>query len=532
MVNGVTNNSKIISNFLVGLDAFVFVVDKRGVITYKNDYFKKKLNNVEALYQAEHYFSFDICIIDEEQIMTYTPLKAAFLSNEHFFASAKYEEKRHSFRKVVIKSFKLDEDKLFIISYEDLDKKNIELNKMQKELDKLKSMSDENQVLKQRAEAQSVKTALINRVSSKIKETLDSNSIIKNALTETVKALGADSIAFFEKDSQVPKYKYKFKNNINLTMLGTKTMVDGSRIIVPVVYISNVLGYIVVSFSSLKRVWQNDEIELVENIASHIAVSINQASLFAEIEKQKEELKETLSRLQEAQVQLVQSEKMASLGQLVAGIAHEINTPLGAINSNNDMIKRCVAKIDAQNSVVGVLNNIMPVNDDAINRINTLVKSLKNFARLDEVELQEADLNEGINSTLDLIRHETKEKIKVVKNLGDIPRVKCHPNGINQVLMNILVNACQSIENEGVVSISSWAKDDNVYIKIADTGCGIDKANITKIFDPGFTTKGVGVGTGLGLSISYKIIQEHKGEIIATSEAGHGATFIIRLPIE
>lgn len=528
MVNGV-ENSKVISNFLVGLDAFVFIVDKRGYLVYKNDYFGQKLINVESVYQVEHYFSFDICVLNEDEIMSYTPIRAAFLSKENFFCSAKFEEKRHSFRKVIIKSFQVGEDKLFIVSYEDLEKKNSELHKVKKELEQLKNIAQENQVLKQRAEAQSVKTALINRVSFAVRDTLDLNEIIKKALSETVKTLGVSSVAFFTKGAKEPIYKYRFKDDIDVSVFSNKTLLDGHRVIVPVVYVSKVLGYIVVN---LKRDWQEDEITLVENIASQLAVSINQASLFAEIAKQKEELKEALNKLQEAQVQLVQSEKMASLGQLVAGIAHEINTPLGAINSNNDMMKKCVDTIEESPQSVSVLKKLMPINDNAIGRINTLVKSLKNFARLDEIEFQEADLNEGINSTLDLIRHETKDRIKVMKNFGEIPLIKCHPNGINQVLMNILVNACQAIEDEGVISIASWHKDKNIFIKIADTGYGIAKTNLPKVFDPGFTTKGVGVGTGLGLSISYKIIKEHGGEITVTSEYGHGATFIIRLPLQ
>jgi signal transduction histidine kinase len=164
-------------------------------------------------------------------------------------------------------------------------------------------------------------------------------------------------------------------------------------------------------------------------------------------------------------------------------------------------------------------------------RVTKIVRSLRNFARLDEAELQEADIHEGIDSTLTLVHHELKHNVEVVKEYGDVPRIRCYPNQLNQVFMNLFVNAAHAIEEKGVLTITTSADDKNVYIKIADTGKGVPPENIDKIFDPGFTTKGSGVGTGLGLSISYNIIQKHGGALHVDSEVGRGTVFEISLPV-
>jgi len=157
---------------------------------------------------------------------------------------------------------------------------------------------------------------------------------------------------------------------------------------------------------------------------------------------------------------------------------------------------------------------------------------LKNFARLDEAEFQKADIHDGIDSTLTLVQHELKNKIEVVKEYGNIPRIFCYPNQLNQMFMNLFVNAAKAIEDNGTIKIETFADDTNVYVKISDTGKGIPPENLAKLFDPGFTTKSSRVGMDLGLSISYNIIQKHKGDITVESELGKGTEFTIILPIE
>jgi signal transduction histidine kinase len=242
---------------------------------------------------------------------------------------------------------------------------------------------------------------------------------------------------------------------------------------------------------------------------------------------------------QELPSQLIQAEKMAALGLLVAGVAHEINTPMGAIHSNNDIMLRAVTKIrknlepDANTEVMrllGILEGVCRNNEIAAERIMHIVRSLKNFARLDEAERKRVDLLEGIESTLTLLQHQLKSRIRIEKHFGEIPEVLCLPNQLNQVFMNILANAAQAIPGTGIIGIRTWRDGNFVKIAIADTGVGIPHEHISKIFDPGFTTKGVGLGTGLGLSICYKIIEDHGGSIEVDSSTS-GTTFTIALPI-
>jgi signal transduction histidine kinase len=251
--------------------------------------------------------------------------------------------------------------------------------------------------------------------------------------------------------------------------------------------------------------------------------------------------------LRESQTKLVQQEKMAALGKLVAGVAHEMNTPIGTINSNADILSRSLKKLrelitadscpeavreDRKvNQLLLMVEDIARINQIACSRIVDIVRSLRNFARLDEAEQKVADLHEGLDSTLTLVHHELKNRIGVVKQYGDIPAIHCHPNKINQVFMNLLVNAAQSISGEGVITIRTFREGDIVNVQFSDTGAGIRPDHLSRIFDPGFTTKGVGVGTGLGLSIVFQIIHDHGGSIDVESEVGKGSTFTLRLPI-
>jgi len=260
------------------------------------------------------------------------------------------------------------------------------------------------------------------------------------------------------------------------------------------------------------------------------------------------DLEDAMTQLQETQQQLVMAEKMAALGNLVAGVAHEINNPVGAVRSAADTSVRSVDIVRKQIEASADIDSlradkrfqtaleILASNNDvtvtASERITTIVQSLKNFARLDESEFQEADVHEGLDSTLTLLHHELKRRIEVVKEYGDaVPRIQCYPNQLNQVFMNLLSNASHAIEGEGRVVIRTRALGANVVIEVEDSGRGISKDNVAKVFDPGFTTKGVGVGTGLGLSITYNIVKKHNGRIEVESEPGRGTTMRITLPV-
>ncbi|MFQ5628199.1 MAG: ATP-binding protein [bacterium] len=261
-----------------------------------------------------------------------------------------------------------------------------------------------------------------------------------------------------------------------------------------------------------------------------------------------QKVQERTRALEEAHAQLVLKEKMASLGNLVAGVAHEVNTPIGAIHSTADVTRRCIEKIKGvlQSSqtlrelksssqlqkslkILGDNNNVTTT---ASERIANIVRSLKTFARLDEADYQEADIHEGLDSTLTLIDHEIKDRISVIKDYSEIPEINCYPNQLNQVFMNVLMNAVQAIAKKGQITIKTYLKNGNVAVNISDTGCGIPSESMEKIFDPGFTSRGVAVGTGLGLSISHNIIQKHNGEIKVESEVEKGTSFTILLPIK
>src|SRR5262245_52277251 len=231
---------------------------------------------------------------------------------------------------------------------------------------------------------------------------------------------------------------------------------------------------------------------------------------------------------------------MAALCLLVAGVAHEINTPMGAIHSNNDIMNRAVGKLREQlgpspdeeiDRLLDIVDEVCRNNVAATTRIMTIVRQLKNFARLDEAERKKVNIHEGIESTLTLLQHQLKSRIHLVKQFGDIPEIECFPNQLNQVFLNVLLNASQAISGHGEIRVRTWKETDSVKIAISDTGDGIAPEHLPKIFDAGFTTKPVGVGTGLGLSISSNIVREHHGAIQAESTK-QGTTFTIKLPIE
>ena len=259
-------------------------------------------------------------------------------------------------------------------------------------------------------------------------------------------------------------------------------------------------------------------------------------------------VEERTKKLKEAQDQLIMKEKMASLGNLVAGVVHEVNTPIGAIHSAADASSRCLNKImnilktgrtlgDIMNSdhfrkTFEILENNNKITTIASEKIAKIVKSLKSFARPGDANYQEVNIHEGLDTTLTMIDYEMKNRITVVKEYREIPKVNCYPDQMNQVFMNVLMNAVQAIEKEGQITIKTYQENNNVIVKISDTGCGIPPENIDKIFDPGFTTRGVGVGTGLSLSICYNIIQKHHGKIKVESKVGKGTTFTIILPTD
>ncbi len=282
----------------------------------------------------------------------------------------------------------------------------------------------------------------------------------------------------------------------------------------------------------------------------------------AELLRRNNELTELNARLSMAQQQLMQSEKLASIGQLAAGVAHEINNPIGYVFSNFETLGNYIGRMlsmfenyqQAEASIgdpvvltavrtlrttldidflIGDLPVLMAESREGISRVRKIVQDLKDFSRVDaNQEWQWANLHAGIDSTLNIVSNEVKYKADVVKQYGDIPDIECQPSHINQVIMNIVINGVHAITGErGLITIRTGCDASHVWIEIGDNGAGIPVEIQSRIFDPFFTTKPIGSGTGLGLSLSYGIIQKHDGQIEVQSAPGCGTTFRITLPI-
>lgn len=250
-------------------------------------------------------------------------------------------------------------------------------------------------------------------------------------------------------------------------------------------------------------------------------------------------VEERTRELQMQQAHLIQSEKMASLGQMVAGVAHEINTPLGYASSNVESVKQSLTTVAADTNLSEDAQDRLEEADvlleDAMHgmaQIDELVKSLKNFSRVDRSHTELFDINDGLDTALKICRNTLKDQIEVVRDYaGGLPQIVCAPSQLNQVFLNLINNAAQAMAGGGTLTLRSQRDEDHIDIRICDTGCGMDADTQAHIFEPFFTTKPVGEGTGLGLSIVFRIIEDHAGRIAVESTPGQGTQFHIRLPI-
>jgi len=291
-----------------------------------------------------------------------------------------------------------------------------------------------------------------------------------------------------------------------------------------------------------------EEIEAVLDAALFIkGEAAHYVGQIVQLKQEKDKLQQLLEELERTQAQLVQSEKMAALGKLVAGVVHEMNTPVGAMTSASDILNRSVTIVvetieegasfdDVKNNQqfrnsLQALRDSTSITSAASDRISKIVNNFKGFARLDEATFQEADLHEGLENTLALLEHEFRDRINVLKEYGDIPRVACNPGEINQVFMHFLTNAAESIRGKGTVTVRTFEKGGEVHVQVMDTGTGISPKRLETLFDPGFVKKGSRMKAGLGLFTSYNIVQKHHGRIEVESEVGKGSTFTAVLPI-
>ncbi|MBD1878258.1 PAS domain S-box protein [Coleofasciculus sp. FACHB-T130] len=329
------------------------------------------------------------------------------------------------------------------------------------------------------------------------------------------------------------------------------------------------IGLIICNRIQEAKPWTDADVALLCAIANQMAIAINQAELYADASNSAHlaqdkalQLEQTLQELQETQIQLIQAEKMSSLGQMVAGIAHEFNNPVNFIHGNlqhtNDYvqdllnlvklyqqqysntapkIQSFVEKIDLE-FIAQDLPKMLSSMKIGTQRIRELVLSLRNFSRLDEAEMKAVDLHEGMDNTLLILNNRLKKEINVIKHYGKLPLVECYPAQLNQVFMNILSNAIDALlaqkerEDKQIVISSQVLGKNQIIVRIRDNGSGIPQPILEKIFDPFFTTKDVGKGTGLGLSISYQIMEKHHGKIMVSSQMNEGTEFAIYLPIK
>ncbi|HAZ45555.1 MAG TPA: histidine kinase [Cyanobacteria bacterium UBA11369] len=451
-------------------------------------------------------------------------------------------------------------------------------------------------------------------VVAKIRETLDLDAIFKVTAKEVRRSLNADRVAMFQfhpnsnYDSGVflsedvlpgfpvaleaPVYDHCFGEQYAIhyhqgrvqavSDIYTAGLQDchlevlahfqiRANLVVPLIKGGELWGLLCIHQCAFPRNWETEEIQFVKQVAAQLGVALQQAELLALSQQQAEQISLTLRDLQDTQTQLIQTEKMSSLGQLVAGIAHEINNPVNFIHGNIAYVREYAESLlnlldlyqqhypnpaaeiqDLADSIdVKFIAEDMPklVSSMTIgtDRIRQLVLSLRNFSRLDEADMKQVNIHEGLESTLLILQPRLKAKpdspnIEIIKEYGELPQVECYAGQLNQVFMNVLSNAIDALEQSAVnqeiterptIRIQTFAFKESAVICISDNGSGMPESVKARIFDPFFTTKPVGKGTGLGLSISYQIVvDKHRGVFKCTSEPGQGTQFWIEIPIQ
>jgi signal transduction histidine kinase len=315
------------------------------------------------------------------------------------------------------------------------------------------------------------------------------------------------------------------------------------ELLVPVLFGVDLLGVFAVGRKLSGEPLAAHDRNLLRTLANQSAIAMENAKAFDEIAKLNETLEARVeartTELQEIQVQLMQSEKLSSLGQLVAGVAHELNNPIGFVHANLQLLDEYVEKLARAQAegketekIRDAIAKLLSRSREGTHRVKEIVQNLRTFSRMDQADLQVADLHEELDRTIGLMENRFKEGVTVVRDYGDLPRVRCYPGQLNQVFLNLLMNACDAMQNRGSIEIKTRRSENGVRLEIRDDGPGVPPQLLNRLFDPFFTTKEVGKGTGLGLSLSHGIIERHRGKFSVKSNLGEGATFVIELPLD
>ena len=556
-----------IFNYIKNIDLPILVLNLQGEVVAASFGFNNIFGADSAVKKFQKFknsFSIQSCALNSENIINYNPINLALRVDGNFKSVATYQKSEDEYMTFLISSSKIN--KYYIIEFTNLTNEyklnELETNYKQakSELDTIKKENAQNLETKDKAQNQAIKMALLNRIFETLRQTIDLDVTLNLAFKELSEIFGFSKVAFafyddeneqFEiknifpqryKDelskildidknalSQLKDNKFTVSNIANSQMGKNVAVKTECRILMPIYHSNKLIGSIYAIFP--RQNLNNLNEDMINAISAQLTSAIVQSYLFQELNNKNEQLQKAYTQLEQAQLQLINSEKMASLGQLVAGVAHEINTPLASINSNNSLFEKMLSVGEFDSDIIDMLKSMTETDKEAIKRISNIVKSLKRFVRLDEAELQEANINKELDLTLELLKHETKKRIEIIKDYGEIGEIKCYPNLLNQVFMNILMNAVQSIEGEGKIFITTKIENNNLIISIRDTGSGMDEQTKAKIFKSGFTTKKVGIGTGLGLMITKDIIKKHSGEITFNSKLGEGTEFIISIPI-
>ncbi len=553
----ITSDFKIFNQF----DDCIIVAKSTEEIIFLNHSAEKFFGQIKNFYRIKNYFSIEPYGYIPADSRNRTIIDLIFESKQNFYTVCSYQVTADDYYTFQISSTRMGD--YIIIKFTDVTQKlsyrtlNEEFENLKIRYKKLEENSNKTERMREQAQQHALQNALVNRVFAKIRTSEDIEDLLQSVLYEIHELLGAYKTYFVQSgpkfctiklvnseeyasdidkniifDEQIMKSLKEFKiftsacitESLDSDFLLRK---GTHRVVIPISDGKKTIGAIIALTVQSSVVKANSE--LLQMVAEQLTGAVIRTLLTENIKEQNSKLRKTLKELEETQLQLINSEKLASLGQLVAGVAHEINTPLGSINSNNEMLKRIIEKnIVAENT--DIIKDLNEIDSEAIKRITNIVKSLKKFVRLDEAEQQPADINKELDLTLQLINHEVKNKVTIVKNYSEVPMVNCYVNMLNQVFMNILVNACHSIKEKGEIVITTGVEDNMLKVSIKDNGCGIPDDIKSKIFNVGFTTKGIGAGTGLGLAISQKIIDKHKGTITFTSQEGVGTEFVVKIP--